>query len=80
MIRQTVSIEDCRAAESRAIDHSNHGRHAESMKEYGKAAELWMKKADYAARYGETAISDMFKQEAQRNIRRKNAAFWDYIK
>jgi len=74
-----ATIEQARAAESRAVDHRRHGRLIEAKREYDNAARIWTAVADRAARYGETAISSMYRQEAERNVRRRGAIVWDMI-
>ena len=68
---------DCMEAERLAHGYTVDGRKDDAMRAYTRAAELWMQKSDYSARYGETAISDMFKHEAQRVLRKRDGIIWE---
>lgn len=76
---KSVTIAHCRHAESRALDHRRHGRLNDAKREYDNAATLWGIVADRAARYGETAISNMFRQEAEKNVRKRGNIVWDML-
>lgn len=61
-------------AERLASVHMTARRFDAAHSSYVRAAVLWHGKADRAARYGETAISDGFRDEARKNEARANRA------
>lgn len=74
-----ITPEHARGSESRAVDHLRHGRVGEAVNEYRNAARQWEAVADRLARYGETLVAQMFRQEASKCRRKADATIWEAV-
>ena len=74
-----MTAEHARSAESRAVDHWQHGRHAQAREEYQLAAQEWRNVAAHMARHGETLISDLFTNEARKCDAKADRMIWESV-
>lgn len=68
-------LADPQRHETRAAVAMESGDFGIALTQYEHAQAAWLAKADHAARYGETLLSDHFKSEAEKNAIRANRAY-----